>query len=485
MTAENVVCAVDVGTSAVRASLISGDGTELCSTRRPREVSEGTVDFDPDLLWDDVATVLCDLATMGSRAPRCLAIAGHIGAVLLDEAQHPIGRGIGWANTVGADLIESSWADPLEALHIAGRPAVTGGAAAFLAWLRTHQPQTHRRVRWVLSPKDDLIRRLSGVLATDFTSAGYSLVSDVRRRDWSATLAAAAGLSVDCFPRQHPGTRVVGYVHEVAAARTRLPVGLPIVAGGPDGTVGMAAVAGARQGIVVDVAGTTDVLTRVVLDPDNPVTRDTVCNAFLVDGYWSCGGPTGLTGGALARWTHLLGLGDPAAAMERLGDAITALSPGADGLFMLPFFTGSRFPDWRPDERAALWGMDDKHTNAHIVRAAQEAAAFVVRMGLGKLMSDDPTAPVVLAGGSARSASLSQLRADVIGRPVLACADPDVTLRGAAMLACVGAGIHATLDDASAAMAARLHEFTPDTERAATYRALFDEWCRVRGLLGR
>ena len=478
----SVVCAVDVGTSAVRASLVSEDGTIICTSRTERPASEGSVDFDADRLWSDLVQTLRALEFTELNL-ECLAIAGHVGAVFLDESQQPTGRALGWANTVGTDVLQRVWGDPAAALKIAGRPAVTGGAAAYLAWLRGHDAYEHRRIRWVLSPKDDLVRRLSGSMATDATSAAYTLISDVRRRDWSPELAAAVGLRTENLPPQRAGTDIVGKVSRAAAAVTGLRSGLPIAAGGPDGTVGASAVLGLHDRLIVDVAGTTDVLTRVTFNPDDEATRDTLLNPYVVERAWSFGGPTGLTGGATAYWTRLLGLGEPAEAANRLQGQLDTIPPGCEGLFVLPFLTGSRFPDWQPAERGAIWGHRDSHTRAHLVRATQEASAFVVRTGLARLLNNLPDAEVVLAGGTARSDSLAQLRADVLERPVTACADPDVTLRGAAMLACVGAGIHSTLDAAAAAMAPMFRKFMPDSDRATAYRRLFDEWNRVRQML--
>lgn len=478
-----VVCAIDVGTSAVRASLVTADGTTLRTDRTARPENEGSVDFDVERLWRDVVRTLRSLEVSDSELdPKCLAIAGHVGAVFLDRSDQPTGVTIGWANTVGTDKLATALANQARPLRTAGRPAVTGSAGAYLTWLRNHNATEHSRIRRVISPKDELIRRLSGAVVTDATSAAYTFMSDVRRRDWSRELVEPTGLNVDDLPAQRAGSDIVGLVSRGAAAETGFPEGLPIAAGGPDGTLGAAAVAGTRVDVVVDVAGTTDVLTRVTFDPDDGATHDTVLNPYVVDGAWSFGGPTGLTGGATAYWSRLLSLGEPGEAMKRLSDELDSIPPGCDGLFIFPFLTGSRFPDWQPAERGGVWGLHNRHVQAHFVRATQEASAFVARAGLARLLDNVPGGEIVLAGGTARSAVLVQLRADVLGRPVRACADPDVTLRGAAMLACVGVGMHATLADAATAMAPVFKRFVPEPDRARRYSMLFDEWCGVRRL---
>jgi ribulose kinase len=71
---------------------------------------------------------------------------------------------------------------------------------------------------------------------------------------------------------------------------------------------------------------------------------------------------------------------------------------------------------------------------------------------------------------------LSQLRADVLGRRVHVCAEPDVSLMGAAMVALIGCGIHATPADAAAAMDQEWTVCDPDPQTASRYDDLFADW---------
>ncbi len=61
-------------------------------------------------------------------------------------------------------------------------------------------------------------------------------------------------------------------------------------------------------------------------------------------------------------------------------------------------------------------------------------------------------AHIRLAGGGIRNTVWNQIKADVLGRPVVTTTDPDASVLGAAMLAGLGAGIFRTTAEASAAM---------------------------------
>lgn len=473
-----LVCAVDIGTSAVRAALVTKDGVAVATSRRARPALTGG-EFEPLRLWEDVLAVLADVGGHeDAGAVAGIGIAGHVGTVVVDESNVAVFAGMSWSDARGAEILSGAWAADANAAHRAGRPAVTGGALPFLCWLRRHRPDVHGRVAHVLAPKDYLIAGLTAAVITDETSAAYTLALDVRTRTWAPAAVELSGLDADAFPMPVSATSVVGHLTGEIAARTGLPSGIPVVAGGPDGTVGAGLVAGVRTDAVVDVAGTTDVVTKIAADPRLATAPGALLNPYLTQDLWSYGGPTGMTGGAVTHMCRLVGLRDLAEAMHELGAAMAVLAPGADGLTVVPTLSGSRFPDWQHEERASVVGMTDAHTGAHVLKATAEAAAYLTRTGIDRLAAAGE--PVLLAGGVARSPEHAQLRADIFGRSVLACAEPDVSLYGAAALASVGAGHAADLPAATATMAPAVDRYDPDTGRAASYEELFQDWRRIR-----
>ncbi|MFB9839811.1 xylulose kinase, partial [Actinoallomurus acaciae] len=75
---ERAVCAVDVGTSAVRAALVTPEGKTLRLARRPRD-GDVAHTFDAEVLWRDLVAVLRDLH--GAAEVTAPAMAGHVVAV--------------------------------------------------------------------------------------------------------------------------------------------------------------------------------------------------------------------------------------------------------------------------------------------------------------------------------------------------------------------------------------------------------------------
>lgn len=425
--------------------------------------------FDAEVLVADVCAALSSLSDLADV--RALAVSAHIGTVPVGpdttEVVAPAG---GWSDPRGLEQLDGL--DPLlaEGLRAVSRRPALGSSAAALAVHLGDDPLVRARVHRLLSPTGLLVHRLTGVTVSDTVNAAYTLVFDVIARRWAPELVAALGADPAWFPRQANPAEVVGTVTADAARQTGLPTGLPVVAGGPDGSVGAGLLLGGDTGLVADVAGTTDVLARLVGDPDE-APAETVLNPALTGAGWTAGGPTGMTGGAVAGWRSLLG-----AVSE---EVLAGVAPGVGGLLVVPGQTGTRFPRWRPQERGAVLGQRPEHGAAELLRAAQEGAAFTVREAV-QVLDPSGAAPVVLAGGTARSATGAQLRADVLGRATHVSRDPDVTLLGAAALALVGAGVVADVGEARGCLGPVLTTIEPDPRRSARYDQIYDAWREAR-----
>ncbi|MFB8387910.1 FGGY-family carbohydrate kinase [Microbacterium sp. NPDC055910] len=470
MSANSAVVAVDVGTSAVRAALVDADAGVVRSVRVARASSVGGEVFDALALLAEVEQALAELdAVGGAHTVAALAISAHIGTVPVDDLLAPVAPGGGWADTRGVTLLGGVAKNELEdLLAAAGRPTVMGGALAVALDLRASGLAS--RVSSLLSPKDFLVARLTGRLVTDTINAAYTLASDVRRLEWQARALDLFDVPANWFPPQAASQEVAATLLPDAAARCRLPAGLPVVAGGPDGSVGIGFLLGATQGAIADVAGTTDVVGRLVSDVEG-IPAGAVANPALVPGRWTAGGATGMTGGAVANWRLLVGAVSDA--------ALAAVEPGSRGLRVIPTMSGERFPRWRADTRGAVLGRTPDHGAPELLRATQEGATFVVREGVD-LLDPGREMPLIFAGGSARSMHVAHLRAAALGRTVRVASDPDVTLLGAAGLALVGVGLAGDLDDARERLGVTFHDVEPDAISVARYDAVFAEWLDAR-----
>jgi sugar (pentulose or hexulose) kinase len=473
-----VLVAVDVGTSSTRVRLIAPDGAEIDAATCPTRVvndAPGFAELDADALWDDVARLTRGLMREG-LAVRGVGVTAQLGTMLLEGGGRPAAPAMLWADTrarTEAEELAARFGG--ESLRIAGRRITPELLAPRLAWLRRHRPDVLARVSKVVSLKDFLVLRLIGRLLTDETHASYTGLFDVDRRCWSEALVTGFGVEATLLPPVAAAPERAGEVTADASAMTGLPAGTLVAVGCPDGTAGTIGAGAVRSGVTIDVAGTTDTvlhtLARPIRDPEGAL----IVNAHAVPGLWTAGGPTGLTGGAVAWATQLLGLADHTDA--RLAEALATIPPGAGGLAFRGALTGSRFPDWRSSDRGMIVGLNLSHGPLHVIRAALEGAAFTVAAGLDVYRRCGcRVEEVVVVGGLAASRPALQLRADCLRVPVVRLDKQEASSVGIAMLAGVCAKVFRDLDEAAAAMVVRAERIEPDPSTVPALSAAYARW---------
>jgi glycerol kinase len=167
--------------------------------------------------------------------------------------------------------------------------------------------------------------------------------------------------------------------------------------------------------------------------------------------------------GSLIKWLRDdLGLLGTAAESEALARSV----PDNGGVVIVPALSGLGAPYWRPDARGAISGLSFGVGRAHIARAALEAMAQQSHDLMTAFSADGADwGTLKIDGGMAANDWLAQDLADVLAVPVERPAFVETTALGAAMLAGVGCGLFASLEEA-AAMRGDVQRFEPAMEES-------------------
>lgn len=146
-------------------------------------------------------------------------------------------------------------------------------------------------------------------------------------------------------------------------------------------------------------------------------------------------------------------------------------TPGGHGLTALPFFAGERSPYWRSDLRAAITGLTLATEPFDILHAFLEAVTLGFRNIYGTMQRTVGAAREVIASGGAllRSPGWTQMMADALERPVVACTETEASSRGAVLWALEQMGRIPDLGGLPASLGA---EFTPDRNHESAWREL-------------
>jgi xylulokinase len=466
---EAVVIGLDIGTSSVKAASFDECGRLLGRASKPIALHcpvPGWAEQDPADWWDAACAVLKEVLN-GSTYKRvaALGLSGQCpGHVLVDADGRSIGRAIIWRDQRAVE--EAAWLarqiSPAQSLAWVGTDTLADATCppARLLWLKRNRGQDWNRAVAVLQPKDYIALQLTGKFGTDCLSA-YCLVNPDSGH-YDREYFIALGLPVEKMPPVLQPIEVLGQVSSPASLQTGLKVGTPVITGMIDAYCDNLAGGVLHPGRAVDVAGTSEIVSLAV---DRKVEARGVYPASLGgEGTFLCGPMQ--AGGDTLRWLSACFYAEVAPPVDyaRLEQQASLAPVGCERLVFLPYLDGERAPLWDVNARAAFIGLTSRHDRRHCTRAVYESIGFAIRhiLEVAEQAAGQTAHELVICGGGSRSTFWNQVKADILQRPARPTIVSETGCLGAAMLASVGIGIHASLKQACDRMILFAEPLTPD-----------------------
>ena len=472
---------IDGGTTAVKAALFDCDLRVVAEARRAVAVTNprpGWVEQDPELILEAVVDVVAEVLELGGGREVIAAGLDHQGESVL-----------GWDARSGRALTPVIvWQDKRQEPLLAEIAlAAGGGLAAERSGLPLDPYFSAGKLAWLLANDEDVRRardagslrlgtvdafltdRLGARFATDLSTASRTQLLSVGGRDWDEQLMSLFGISREWLPAVGPSFGSLGQL-----AHGRWPVAIPLTAQLVDQQAALAGSGAVRPGELKATYGTgVFVLGRT----EGPV----LANGLLGTVAWAAPDAAGgvgeiayaLDGGVFAAGSLLdwladgLGLAADAAALA----ARAAEVRDSAGVIVVPALAGLGAPWWQPAAHGVVAGLHPAVGAAHVARAALEAIAWRVVDIVEAMAQVAPVHRLRVDGGLTNDQTLLHIQADALGIP-LSVGRADVTVLGAAMLAGVGAGVFASVEEAARRLpAGRVIEPSSDPRERSLARA--------------
>ena len=423
------IAAFDAGTTAVKGTLVNEAGEAALS--RSVELSTLCHDGFQEQASQDWWEAFCAISRQFTEAVPPEDIQGIIMSgqmqdlIPLDENLNPVCPAIlysdGRAEAQATALETSVGSDYF--LHTTGNRCDGSLPLPKLMWLKENRPELYARTAHILiSSKDYLIARLTGVCVGDVTACATAGAMDIRRKRWDDRLLSAAGVDAKLFPTLYHPHQQVGAVLPEAAAACGYRAGTAVFAGiGDAGATTLAS--GIREPGQYNINLGTSGWVAAVSD-DILLTEAGVFNlAAAAEGCYINVVPF-LNAGNVHKWiSGVLGHKDGAADYEAVSALLKNSVPGSHGVLFLPYLVGERFPVLDPEARGCFFGMTAETTAADMARACLEGVAFSLRQGLEQLPV--PPASISLIGGGGREAVWCQILADVLDHDITVLRDTE------------------------------------------------------------
>ena len=214
------VLGIDVGTSGVKAVLVSMGGDVVASTTTPLTLSTprpGWAEQDPDAWWRaSIASIRAVRETHPNARVAAVGISGQMhSSVFLDREGRVIRPALLWCDgrtTAECREIEQRVGGEERLRDLVANPALEGFTLPKVLWLRNHEPAAFARLSKVLLAKDYIRYRLTGELATEPSDASATLMYDTAHLAWSADILQALELPESILPHVGGSSEVLGCV---------------------------------------------------------------------------------------------------------------------------------------------------------------------------------------------------------------------------------------------------------------------------------
>ena len=452
---EPLILAVDIGTSSVRTALFDANLRRVPGSLGQRahavtHSADGAAELGPATLEAGLRACLDHtVLRAGQRLVTAIGVSSFWHSLLgCDARGHALTPIYTWADSRCREDAAALRGEHSEKAYQARTGCMLRASfwPAKLRWLaRTRRGLFRRVARWQ-SPADWLQSRCceAGGEGTAHGMATGTGLYDPNALGWDPESLRLAGLRADQLPAVGTGALPLRSAFRRRYPALRAARWWPAIGDGAASNLGSGATRPGRAAINVGTSAAFRVMRRGgrAEGPFGLFCYRVDLERFLVGGAVS-------NAGNLRAWCRRE-LNLPAG--EKALEAALAARPEPLGsLVVLPFWSAERAPTWCENVPGVISGFSQDTTAVDLLQATTEAVyqrlALIADLSVGGQERSRPDSgpgsalEIIVSGGILKSPSLLQRMANVLGRPVSRCTEPEASLRGAAVYAAELEGI--------------------------------------------
>ena len=468
------VLAIDQSTSGTKAALVDEQGRIARKASRPHKQyypAPGRVEHDAEEIYQNTFALMDEVGFAGVQA---IAIANQRETTVLWERStgRPVCPAVVWQDVRGEGLCRelSAYAETVRLKT--GLLLSPYYPAAKLASVLRENPELLRRAEngelCAGTVDSYLVYRLTGNHYTDVSNASRTQLMDLEALAWDAELCRIFGIPFSLLPEKilpsdgdygtYKGIPVAGVLGDSHASLFGHGCHAP-------GTVKTSY--GTGSSIMMNV-GEKPVFSANGLSASVGFgAGGKVC--YVLEGNITCSADT------------LIWLRDELQLVKSLDEIepLAASVESAQGVCLVPAFSGLGAPYFDSDARAVLCGMNRGTTKAHVVRAALESIAQQNADVLDAMRRDTgiPVSRLNADGGGSVNKLLMQLQADLVPCRVAVSPEKDLTALGAGLMAGISVGLYESYE-AVAGLCAPAAVYEPKMDDAGR-KAMRASWAEA------
>lgn len=472
------ILALDQGTTSSRAILFDVNGTIAAVAQK--EFTQyfpqpGWVEHDPMEIWVSQASVAKEVMLkcgIKSTAVAAIGITNQRETTLVWDRQtgEPVYNAIVWQDRRTADYCDQLRAEGKADL-IKDKTGLVLDAyfsGTKLKWILDNVAGARERANrgelafgtidtWLLWKLTE-----GKMHATDVSNASRTMMFDLQQLDWDDELLQLLKIPRTVLPVVKSNSEIYGYASAIGMPD------IPIAGMAGDQQSALFGQMCTRVGMVKNTYGTG---CFMLMNTGSTAVKSN--NNLLTTVAWQINGETNyaLEGSVFIAGAAVQWLRDGLKIIRQSADVqkLAASVGSAEGIVVVPAFSGLGAPHWNPYARGTIFGISRGTTDAHIARATLESIAYQTYDVLKAMEVDAglPIAELRVDGGATVNDLLMQFQSDILSVKVLRPAIIETTALGAAYFAGLAVGFWESAEAISSQWKVS-GDFTPcmaDTEK--------------------
>lgn len=461
----DLVIGLDCSTSGCKSIVWDKQGNAIAEGRCGLEIIQPRLAWheqSADAWWSATNEALCQ-AVSQINPNRLVAMAiSHQREtfVPVNEQGRSLRNAIIWMDERAGPMLSklSERIDPEHFHQITGKPLSGNLTFGKIAWLKENEPGIISETSKFLDVQAYLVYRLIGEYKTSWGSADPMGLFDMNSNQWSSEIMSCLEVTIEKFPSAFPPGEILGTITKQASDFCHLPQDLLVVAGLGDGQAAGLGInithpgeaylslgTGVVSGSYSDKYVTSKAFRTMYGGGPNSYVLETVLLGGVYTVNWFVENFSGLNTKQLDLNLNV---------QEILDLAAQKVSPGSQGLILVPYWNSAMNPYWESSASGIVVGWRGIHKRQHLYRAILEGIAYEQRLHMEGV--EESLARrldrYIAAGGGARNDLWCQIIADITGKPIFRTRTREASSLGAAILAATGAGLYSNVNEACQAM---------------------------------
>ena len=446
-------------------------------------VKAGWAEQDSQMWWDNAKLAFKKImAETGASGEDVIAIGISYqmhGLVCVDKQQQVLRPSIIWCDSRAVPYGEKAFND-LGSKQCLGHLLNSPGnfTASKLAWVKENEPELFERIDKIMLPGDYLAMKLSGVVNTTISGLSEGMLWDFKEKQPAKFLLDYFGFSDSVIADIVPTFSVQSVVSAEAAAELGLKAGTPISYRGGDQPNNALSLNVLNPGEIAATAGTSGVVYGVLgeanYDPKSRVNTFAHVN-YTTDldrlGVLLCINGTGILNAWIRR--NVAPEGISYADMNTMMEHVPV---GSEGVTIIPFGNGAERVLENRETGCSIHGVNfNKHSKAHLMRAAQEGIVFSFCYGMEIMQQMGMDIQNIHAGKA------NMFLSDIFRNTLAGVSGATIELYetdgsvGAAKGAGMGCGLYKDNHEAFASLK-KLAVIEPDEQKRTEYLSAYAAW---------